>query len=122
MMKEKFASKMILRGIPFDIALSLADELIELLPYPLNPAKGKRETSAEAAEKIKMGDLHRTVLYCLQDYGPQTMESIAQRTNIPECTVQPRTSEMALMGLIQAQEKKGKNKRGNSVIIWEIVR
>ena len=91
--------------------------------YPHAPAKGKRETSAQAAAAIadKVSPMQKAILNHLADDKLTTFE-LAHRMNKRYGSVQPRTSELSKLGKIKDSGMKRKDpETGKNCIVWELV-
>jgi len=95
----------------------------DLFSYPEIPGASRVDTSIAAAENIKpsVGALRQAVLDALETYGPQTTEDLEQTTGIDYATVQPRTSELKALGLIEDSGSRRKNHKGRNIVVWQIV-
>lgn len=93
--------------------------------YPEKPAKGKRDTSREAAESIapRAGTLQASVLAELERAGPLATYELAARLKVRYGSIQPRTSELSKLGKIRDSGKRRQDpETGKNVIVWEICR
>lgn len=90
--------------------------------YPVAPALGRTDTSAEAATSIAMatGRIQRMVYHAIGEVGSRglTAEELAARLRMERTTVQPRTSELRLLGLIRDSGQRRPNKNGKKAIVW----
>ena len=92
--------------------------------YPYQPATGKTDTSAEAAEAIRpsVTQIKAMILDRLREAGPQTSVELAKAIGEEYETTQPRTSEMRALGWIRDSGLRGpsRNPKRNA-IKWEVV-
>ncbi len=90
--------------------------------YPHAPAPGCTDTSAAAASSIgkACGRIQRTVLLAITEVGARglTAEELAGRLGMARTTVQPRTTELKLQGLIRKSEQRRPNRNGRTAIVW----
>lgn len=86
-------------------------------------AAGKTDTSQEAFEAVKKMPLRVQVLTAL-DHAKNglTSEEISDLLGIEYGSIQPRTSELQLLGAVKDSGRRRKNRRGRKVIVWEIDR
>ena len=92
--------------------------------YPEAPGSKPVDTSIEAAAAIrpKVAYVREKVLEVLA-IGPATAVQIARRTRLPYETVQPRTSELKRMGLIEDSGRRGQSRDpAKTAIVWRLVR
>lgn len=94
--------------------------------YPYEPAPGQTDTSVAAARSIASatGRMQRMVWLALCEIGKRgaTAEELARRLNMTRYAVQPRTTELKLLGLIRDSGARRPNASGKSAIVWEAVR
>lgn len=92
--------------------------------YPFVPSEGKTDTSAGGADRIKphCGRLQKLVLGVVASAGASgaTTDEIAAALNVDRPSVQPRTSELKLMGLIVDSKERRKNASGVRAIVWTV--
>lgn len=90
--------------------------------YPNTPASGRTDTSAEAAASIASasGRIQRMVQLAISEVGARglTCEELAGRLGMERTTVQPRTSELKLLGLIEDSGQRRLNRNGKKAIVW----
>lgn len=93
------------------------------MTYPNEPATGKTDTSAEAADAIRpsVTQLQYMIIGRLAMGGPQTSCELAEALNEAYENIQPRTSELRAMGKIKDGGKRGpsRNPKRNA-IRWEL--
>ncbi|MBD3761469.1 hypothetical protein [Rhizorhabdus sp.] len=94
------------------------------MTYPETPGHRFIDTSMEAAAAIapKCGRLQRMVLGAITEAGATgiTTDEIAMKLNIDRGSVQPRTSELRLMGLIVDSKQRRRNASGVRAIVWTL--
>jgi len=92
------------------------------MTYPNEPAVGRTDTSAQAAEAISAvsGRLRRLVLGAIRNAGQRglTTNEAADLLNIGRDSIQPRTSELRALGLIWDSGHRRPNKNGKAAIVW----
>lgn len=92
--------------------------------YPETPGHRWIDTSIEAADIIapKCGRLQRMVLTAITNASTAglTTDEIADALNIDRGSVQPRTSELKLLGLIVDSKQRRKNRSGIRAIVWTL--
>lgn len=90
--------------------------------YPNYPGSRSVDTSALAAADMapKIGRLQRTTLQIVKDAGARgiTTNEIAELCGIDRGSVQPRTSELRLLGLIRDSGYRRCNANGKKAIVW----
>jgi hypothetical protein len=90
--------------------------------YPHAPGHRGVDTSVAAADdlKPKLGRLQRMVLAAIRDAGwiGLTADEIADRLKMERWSVQPRTSELKLRGLIRDSGARRPNMTGKQAIVW----
>lgn len=90
--------------------------------YPETPGHRNVDTSIAAAATIapKCGRLQRLVLAAIHSAGTLglTTDELAGRLGIDRSSVQPRTSELKLLGLIRDSGQRRKNRSGVRAIVW----
>jgi hypothetical protein len=90
--------------------------------YPDAPGHRGVETSVAAAEAMQpsLGRLQRLVRDAIADAGPfgATTNEIADRLDIDRGSVQPRTSELKLFGVIEDSGQRRFNRNGKAAIVW----
>jgi predicted transcriptional regulator len=93
--------------------------------YPDGPALGRTDTSAEAARSISSasGRIQRMVHLAIAEVGARglTSDELAERLGMERSTVQPRTSELKLLGLIRDSGQRRPNRNGKRAIVWTVV-
>ncbi len=88
-------------------------------PYPVTPGYAPTDTSKAAAKAVrpKVSWVREKVLEALE--RPGTAVQIARRLRLPYETIQPRTSELKAMGLIEDSGKRGPSRDpAKTAIIW----
>lgn len=93
------------------------------MTYPNQPATGKTDTSAEAAEAIRpsVSQLQYMILGRLAIGGPQTSHELAEALGEAYENVQPRCSELRALGQIKDGGKRGPSRNPNrNAIRWEL--
>lgn len=93
-------------------------------PYPHSAGHRGVDTSIEAAASLadKLGNLQRLVLSAIgsaQAHGG-TCEELAARLDIDRGSIQPRTSELRLKGLISDSGLRRRNENGKRAIVWTL--
>ena len=92
--------------------------------YPATPGHRWVGTSMEAADTIapKVGRLQRMTLAAIRDAGWNglTADEAAERLNADRYSIQPRTSELKLLGLIVDSKQRRKNRTGKRAIVWTV--
>lgn len=90
--------------------------------YPLFPAIGKTDTSAEAAAKISdhSNRIQLAILKALRAHSLTTHE-LSEHLKIPYSSLQPRTSELRAQGKIIDSGRRRKNPSGIKTIVWALV-
>lgn len=90
--------------------------------YPYEPAAGQTDTSAAAAKSIALATarIQRMAYYAIAEVGGRglTAEELAARLGMERTTVQPRTSELKLLGLIRDSGFRRPNKSQKLAIVW----
>lgn len=90
--------------------------------YPENPGHRYVDTSMEAAEKVAphLGRLQRLVFETVKAAGPAgaTTDEIAVHLRADRSSVQPRTCELKLLGMIRDSGDRRKNASGVRAIVW----
>lgn len=90
--------------------------------YPFAASPGVTDTSAAAAKAIDMsvGYLQRVALRAIRDAGDRglTTNELAASVQIGRESIQPRTSELRLMGLIDDSGVRRANDSGKKAIVW----
>lgn len=86
-----------------------------------DPGYRQTDTSFDAAQEIrpKQGKLQQLVLDLLADHGPLATFEIAALANLPEKSVQPRTTELRNAGKIEdsGERRKATGSKTGS-IVW----
>lgn len=87
--------------------------------YPDAPARGDTDTSAAAAEHVEpsVKTIRHQVLKAIRE-RPMTTEEIATVLGIGYPTVQPRTSELRILGKIEDSGARRPNMSGRMAIVW----
>ena len=93
--------------------------------YPCAPAKGKTDTSFDAAEAVVAPNTWRKRIYkAIKDYSPGlTAEEIGLvigKSGMGALTVRPRVTELSQQGLIEDSGERRKNGSGRNAIVWRI--
>jgi len=90
--------------------------------YPDEPGHRGVDTSIEAADAIapKCGRLQRMALAAITQAGwvGLTTDELTHRLGLERYTIQPRTSELRLMGKIIDSRQRRKNRTGKKAIVW----
>lgn len=90
--------------------------------YPETPGHRWVDTSIEAAAAIEphCGRLQRISLAAVKAAGSSglTTDELAERLKVDRSSIQPRTSELKLMGLIGDSGQRRKNRSGIRAIVW----
>ena len=90
--------------------------------YPETPGHRWVDTSMAAAADMapKCGRLQRLALAAIREAGPAglTADELADRLNVDRYSIQPRTSELRLMGLIADSKQRRHNRTGKRAIVW----
>lgn len=90
--------------------------------YPFAAAPGATDTSAAAAQAIdiSVGYLQRVALRAIRDAGDRglTTNELAASVQIGRESIQPRTSELRRMGLINDSGARRANANGKNAIVW----
>lgn len=90
--------------------------------YPVEPGHRGVDTSVAAAESIapSLGRLQANVHEAVKAAGAAglTTNEIAQWLGVDRGSVQPRTSELRLQGLIGDSGQRRQNENGKSAIVW----
>lgn len=90
--------------------------------YPETPGHRWVDTSMEAASAIapKCGRLQRLALEAIREAGfiGLTADELADRLKVDRYTIQPRTSELRVMGLIADSKQRRRNRTGKRAIVW----
>lgn len=94
----------------------------DLFAYPDCPGSRGVDTSISAAGAIgpKVGHLQSIVLQAVRSGGScgRTTNEIADQFRIDRGSVQPRTSELKLLGLIADSGQRRPNANGKKAIVW----
>ena len=91
--------------------------------YPNQPATGKTDTSAEAADAIRpsVSQLQYMIIGRLAMGGPQTSFELADSLSENHANIQPRTSELKALGLIRDSGSRGTTPNSSRRCIkWEL--
>lgn len=90
--------------------------------YPHAPGHRGVDTSVAAANDLspKLGRLQRMVLAAIREAGfiGLTADEVADRLSMSRWSVQPRTSELKLRGLIRDSGARRQNSTGKMAIVW----
>ena len=90
--------------------------------YPEVPGHRYVDTSIAAAAAIapQCGRLQRLALAAIKAAGPSglTTDELASRLGLDRGSVQPRTSELKLLGLIRDSGQRRRNANGKRAIVW----
>lgn len=90
--------------------------------YPDEPGHRGVDTSIDAARSIELsvGHLQRVALRTIRAAGPRglTTNELAATVGIHRDSIQPRTSELRLRGLIRDSGVRRTNANGKRVIVW----
>jgi hypothetical protein len=93
--------------------------------YPDAPGHRGVDTSVDAAEAVQpeLGRLQRLVRDAIEAAGQfgATTNEIAIRLNIDRGSVQPRTSELRVFGVIEDSGGRRRNANGKMAIVWTLV-
>ena len=84
----------------------------------------KTDTSYQAAiNAAKTAPTIREAVHALLAGAnkPMSTEAIAAALNKPECSVQPRISELRNDDMVKPSGETGESKWGQTVILWEVV-
>lgn len=94
------------------------------MPFDSLPAPGARQSdpwvSHEAARAAKQFQLSHAqiILHCLEQYGPQSKDQIAARTNLRGDQVDRRMVEMQRAGQIELTGKYRLSAAGHRERVW----
>lgn len=90
--------------------------------YPDEPGHRGIDTSIDAARSIDLsvGHLQRVALRAIRAAGPRglTTNELATAVRIHRDSIQPRTSELRLRGLIRDSGARRPNPNGKNAIVW----
>jgi predicted transcriptional regulator len=90
--------------------------------YPDEPGHRGVDTSIEAAKAIvnAAGRLQRMALFAIREMGPRglTSQELADRIGVDFASIQPRTSELRRLGLIDDSGLRRPNRNGKRAIVW----
>lgn len=88
--------------------------------YPDAPGFQDTDTSRAAADSFaaKAKPIREQVLRCLKAKGPQTSEEISAAIGVKHNSVQPRTSELKVMELIEDSKLRRETECGKQSIVW----
>lgn len=92
--------------------------------YPETPGFADTDTSRDAAKAVrpKASCVREMVLEALRG-RPGTAVQIALRLRLPYESVQPRTSELRAMGLVEDSGKRGPSRDPEKLaIIWRVMK
>lgn len=93
--------------------------------YPDAPGHPGIDTSIEAADAIASvtGRIRRVVKAAILAAGTQglTSHELALVTGMERTTVQPRTTELRILGAIRDSGQRRRNPNGKRVIVWVAV-
>jgi hypothetical protein len=92
--------------------------------YPDAPGHRGVDTSIAAAAHIapKLGRLQRMAEQAIRSTGyyGATADELAANLDVPRWTIQPRTTELKLKGLVADSGMRRKNCTGKSAIVWVV--
>ncbi len=98
------------------------EPIANLGEYPSSPGHRGVETSVAAADELapKLGRLQAMVSGAIRGAGENglTADECCDVLELDRWTVQPRTSELKVKGLIKDSGKRRKNKTGKQAIVW----
>ena len=90
--------------------------------YPDEPGHRGVDTSIDAARSIELsvGHLQRVALKAIRTAGARglTTNELATTVRIHRDSIQPRTSELRLRGLIRDSGARRENANGKAAIVW----
>lgn len=90
--------------------------------YPDSPGHRHVETSIAAAQALapKLERLQRMAAKAIHDAGEHglTADELAARLELDRWSIQPRTSELRLKGVIRDSGQRRPNKTGKLAIVW----
>lgn len=90
--------------------------------YPDSPGHRGVDTSMAAAADIapKLGRLQRLAEETIRAAGPAglTADELADRVELPRWTIQPRTTELRLKGLVVDSGMRRPNCTGKAAKVW----
>ena len=90
--------------------------------YPETPGHRHIDTSIDAAAVIAphCGRLQRMALQAVRDAGDAglTTDELSELLRVDRGSVQPRTSELKLMGLIRDSGARRQSANGKKAIVW----
>lgn len=90
--------------------------------YPDAPGHRGVETSIAAAADIapKLGRLQRLAAETIRAAGPfgLTADELAERVELPRWTIQPRTTELRIKGLVVDSGMRRPNCTGKAAKVW----
>ena len=90
--------------------------------YPEAPGHRHVDTSIAAAKAIlpKLGRLQRVALKAIEDSGVRglTADELATELHMDRYSIQPRTSELRLLGLIGDSKQRRANHSRKMAIVW----
>jgi hypothetical protein len=93
--------------------------------YPDRPGHRGVSTSVEAANALAphLGRLQKLVLEAISEAYPVglTADELATKLKLDRWSVQPRTSELKLKGLILDSGRRRPNVTGKKAIVWVLV-
>ncbi len=91
-------------------------------PYPYSPGHRGIDTSIVAAADIapKLGRLQKMAEQAIGAAGARglTADELAERLGCDRYTIQPRTSELKLKGIIGDSKQRRLNASGKRAIVW----
>jgi hypothetical protein len=98
------------------------DPVPEPLEYPDAPGHRGVDTSIEAADAIApvTGRLRKLAYSLIEAAGATglTNDELADRAEIDRGSIQPRTSELRLLGRIRDSGERRRNENGKRAIVW----
>jgi len=90
--------------------------------YPETPGRRYVDTSVAAADAIqhKLGRLQRIALRAIENAGVRglTTDELAAVLDMDRYSIQPRTSELRLLGLIGDSKQRRPNRSRKMAIVW----
>lgn len=90
--------------------------------YPDSPGHRHVETSIAAAQALapKLGRLQRMAASAIRNAGENglTADELAATLDLDRWSIQPRTSELRLKGVIRDSGQRRPNKSGKLAIVW----
>jgi len=103
-----------------------ADEFDLFNPYPHSPGHRGVDTSIAAAADIapKLGRLQAAAQCAIAAAGAAglTADELAENLDVDRYTIQPRTSELKVKGIIADSRQRRLNASGKRAIVWTLPR